>query len=249
MLTGLHRLVVPALLVGIVVAILISLGNWQMRRLAWKQDLIDNVTTRTLGPVVELPAAHYWSAMGPQAFRYRRYRLTGRFLHDFEAWVFTSLPNPRGPFGGPGYWIMTPFELHTGGIVWVNRGFAPQGRHSPPDRADPLLPEKADIVGLYRGDETPGLFIPSDTPDQNIFYARNTGNLSAAKGIRPPVAPFTIDLAAEFTPDRGLPQAGETRMQFPNRHLGYALTWYGLAVACIGVFILFARSRLGKNRT
>ena len=43
-----------------------------------------------------------------------------------------------------------------------------------------------------------------------------------------------------------LPTAGETRMTYPNDHLGYAITWYGLALTCLGVFAAFARGRLRR---
>ena len=55
------------------------------------------------------------------------------------------------------------------------------------------------------------------------------------------VAPFTID--AMDTPAGTLPQGGETRLVFPNRHLEYALTWYGLAGALADVFLVFSLSR------
>ena len=66
--------------------------------------------------------------------------------------------------------------------------------------------------------------------------------------LAPPVAPFTIDLVAAETPPGGLPQAGETRMVFTNSHLGYAITWYGLAAALAGVFASFAWTRLRGER-
>ena len=74
--------------------------------------------------------------------------------------------------------------------------------------------------------------------------AAEAAALSAAKGLAPPLAPFTIDLAWPFTPPGGLPQAGETRIRFVNNHLSYALTWYGLALAAFGVFAAFAVKRL-----
>jgi surfeit locus 1 family protein len=35
-----------------------------------------------------------------------------------------------------------------------------------------------------------------------------------------------------------------TRLELPNRHLEYALTWYGLAATLVGVYLAFAISRL-----
>jgi len=95
-----------------------------------------------------------------------------------------------------------------------------------------------------RPDDVRSAFTPDNSPQTNIFYRRSITALSAAKGVSPPVAPFSIDLTASFTPPGGLPQAGETRIRFANNHLSYALTWYGLALAAFGVFVAFAVMRL-----
>lgn len=233
-------LVLPAVCTLAVVAVLVLLGNWQMRRLAWKQDMIASAQTRPAEPVADLPAADAWPGLDIAALQFRPFRLTGRFDHGREAWVFTSLADPQGVEGGPGYWIVTPFVLSGGGTVWVNRGFAPQGRHEAPARSETLSDGHQTVAGLLRPDDARSAFTPDDSPQTNVFYRRNVAALSAAKDISPPVAPFTIDLAASFTPPGGLPQAGETRMRFANSHLNYALTWYGLALAAAGVFVAFA---------
>ncbi len=243
-----RALVVPAVFTLAVVTVLISLGNWQMRRLAWKDGLIASAQTRSAEPAADLPAADAWTGLNTAALQFRPFRLTGRFDHSREAWVFTSLANPKGTEGGPGYWIVTPFALSGGGTVWVNRGFAPHGRHGPTARSETLPDELQTIAGLLRPDDARSAFTPDDSPQTNIFYRRNVAALSAAKGVARPVAPFTIDLAASFTPPGGLPQAGETRMRFVNSHLKYALTWYGLALAAAGVFIAFAVKRLRGER-
>jgi surfeit locus 1 family protein len=240
----LRGLLLPGLLTVVALAILVSLGNWQVRRLAWKEDLVARATERPKGPVADLPAASEWPGLDVAEAEYRPYRLGGRFLHDKEALVFTSLSDPKGRYGGPGYWVVTPFSLEGGGTVLVNRGFAPQGRHLPSDRGETLSGSTQTVTGLLRPNETPNIFTPADKSETNIFYARNVAAIAAAKSLLPPVAPFTIDLVASETPSGGLPQAGETRMAFSNNHLQYAITWYGLAVALLGVFIGFAWTRL-----
>ena len=52
-------------------------------------------------------------------------------------------------------------------------------------------------------------------------------------------APFVIDQDAGQAPG-GLPQGGETVLEFPNSHLSYALTWFGLALALLSVFTTWA---------
>jgi surfeit locus 1 family protein len=225
-------------------SVLVGLGNWQMRRLAWKEDLIARVTERPLGPVRDLPAASDWAGFEIGAGEYRPYRLAGRFLYDVEALVFTSLPQPKGRFGGPGYWVVTPFRLASGGVVLVNRGFVPQDRRRREDRAAAPAVGPTSVVGLMRADEPRRLFLPQDRPAENLFFARNIGAIAAAKGLPGPVAPFSIDLLATETPPGGLPQAGETRVTFANNHLQYAITWYGLAAALVAVFAAVVRQRL-----
>jgi surfeit locus 1 family protein len=247
--TRLRPLILPAILTLAAVALLVSLGNWQVRRLAWKEALIASATERPKEPVQELPPAASWPALDISANEYRPFRLSGRFLHDKEALVFTSLgQGSRGPFRGPGFWVVTPFTLDAGGTVLVNRGFAPEGRQAPSDRGETLPAGRMTVAGLLRPNDEPHLFTPDNRPDENVFYTRNVAAISAAKGLAPPVAPFTIDLVASETPPGGLPQAGETRMSFSNNHLGYAITWYGLALAALAVFASLVWSRLQPGR-
>ncbi len=106
----------PALLALVGIAILVSLGNWQLRRLAWKEGLIAAATERPAEAVRDLPPVSAWPGLDPLGGdAYRPYSLAGRFLHDKEARVFTSLPDPRGSYGGPGFWVVTPFALSSGG--------------------------------------------------------------------------------------------------------------------------------------
>jgi surfeit locus 1 family protein len=171
--------------------------------------------------------------------------MTGHFLHEQYALVFTSLSDARGEYSGPGYWVVTPFMLDTGGTVLVNRGFVPQGWEQPARRdGEALDGGPTSVTGLLRPNEEPNLFTPDDRTPDSIFFARNIEAIALAKELDAPVAPFTIDLIASETPPGGLPQAGETRFFFTNNHLQYALTWYGLAVALLAVFAAFAWRRL-----
>ena len=239
-------LLLPGLAVLAALVVLVGLGNWQMDRLAWKEALIARAISGPTQPVRDLPPPAEWQRLPVEELEYRPFRLAGRLLHEEEAHVFTSLPDPAGPYGGPGYWIVTPLALEGGGIVLVNRGFAPHGRHEPASRGEDLAEGPVEVVGLLRPDETRTWLTPADQPEKSLFYARSVAAIAGAKGLTPPVAPFTFDLVAEATPPGGLPQAGETRMQFANNHLQYALTWYGIAAALAAIFAAFAWQRLRR---
>lgn len=88
-------------------------------------------------------------------------------------------------------------------------------------------------------------FTPGDDVAGNAWFSRDPKLYATAYGApSPDVAPYIID--ADFDPSLpgGLPQGGETVVDFPNSHLGYAITWFGLALALAGVFVAFAVGRL-----
>ena len=68
---------------------------------------------------------------------------------------------------------------------------------------------------------------------------------------RAPVsAPFFVEQeAATGAPVPGVwPRPGVTDLKLANRHLEYALTWWGLAATLIGVYLAFAWTRFKALR-
>ena len=233
-------LLVPSLVALASLAVLVSLGVWQLQRLAWKEDLIAKAAARATAPAQALPPESAWPSLAPQDYEFRRVRLAGRFLHDREVHVFAALPERAGRFGGPGYRVFTPLTLAEGAVVFVNRGFVPMDRKDPATRKAGQVEGPVEITGLMRAPDRPGLFTPDPDPARNTWFVRDPSAMAHAAGLGR-VAPFYVD-AAESAPG-GLPQGGETRLVFPNPHLGYALTWFGLAAVLMVMFGLWVRSR------
>lgn len=236
-------LVLVTILAAIAFALLIGLGTWQVERLAWKEALIARVEDRLAAPP-EPPPPPPWDDLDLADVDYRRVDLTGRFLPG-EALVYTVLSDARGPLSGPGYWVVSPFLVGDAWVVLVNRGFVPvAGRgpaaHPPPPEGDVTLD------GIARGADPPGLFTPSPDRAHGVWFVRDAAELAPAFDLPAgaPLAPFTVDASAAATPPGGLPQAGETRSVFPNSHLQYAVTWYGLALALAAVYGLYVVQRL-----
>jgi surfeit locus 1 family protein len=158
-------LILPGALALAAFAMLVSLGNWQVSRLAWKEALIERVSERpTLDPLtVEeelLGAAHDDSFFN--AFEYRRARLVGHYDASGEVLVFTALSDAKGPFSGPGYWVFTPScRLTAGQLVYINRGFVPEDRKRTYE-APPVGGET--VEGLIRVPEKGSWF----TPEANV---------------------------------------------------------------------------------
>ncbi len=223
---------VPALVV------LVGFGNWQMDRLYWKQGLVELVAARTAREPVEIPARDTWPGLDPRPLEYTPVKVTGRFDHSREFHLFTSLSRPvAGRYKGPGYLVYTRFELDGGGSVLVNRGFVPDRLKDPATRPSGQVTGMREITGLIRSSETQALFVPDNDVAGNVWYYRDLGAMAALLG-RNDVAPFILDQRARAIPG-GLPQSGETRLVFKNTHLQYAVTWYGLALCLIGVYVAY----------
>ena len=57
------------------------------------------------------------------------------------------------------------------------------------------------------------------------------------------VVPFYVE--ADATPNPGgWPKGGVTRLDLPNRHLEYAITWFGIGCTLIGVYAVFIRRKV-----
>lgn len=241
-----REIVIAGLLTLAGLTVLIGLGVWQLERLQWKQNLISMVQSRSEAPATDVPPPAEWQGLESEDYEYRAVRLSGTFLHDHEAHVYGALSEPRGRFGGPGWWVMTPMELTSGGIVIINRGFVPEARKDPATREEGQVEGPVRIEGLMRAPEAQGPFVPDDDPARNMWFTKDPARIAAAHRLEGPVAPFFVD-ARGLAPG-GLPQGGETRLVFRNDHLGYAITWFGLAAALAGVFAFWARARLVATR-
>jgi surfeit locus 1 family protein len=234
-----RSLVAPGLAAVVAFAILVSLGNWQMRRLAWKEGLLAQMATRAAAAPQDAPAPQDWARLAPQDYEFLRVRLRGVFDHGREALLF----HPAGGVARePGYLVLTPLRLPSGAHVFVNRGFAPQSLADPAARAQGRVAGEVEIVGLMRSPEPRGAFTPPDQPDKRLWHARDPAAMAAALGVAQ-AAPFTIDAEGEAAPG-GWPRPEPVLRNVPNNHLSYALTWYGLALTLMGVFAVFAWRRL-----
>jgi surfeit locus 1 family protein len=234
---ALRGLILPALVALAGIAILTSLGVWQLHRLAWKDALIARIEARSKAAPVPLPPERDWPALKPEEYEYRHVVLRGRFDRR-EALVFRgSGPEPGE---GPGYFVLTPLILPDGAAVIVNRGFVPNAAKEAAMHAAP--PGEATVTGLMREPEPRNFFTPADRPEKNQWFTRDPGAIAAHFGLTR-AAPFSVD--ADYSGDaKALPHGGTTVIAFPNNHLAYALTWFGLAAALAGVFGAWAWRRL-----
>ncbi|KAB2920252.1 MAG: SURF1 family protein [Hyphomicrobiaceae bacterium] len=235
-------LIWPTLLSILGLAVLLSLGTWQVQRKAWKDGLQARIAARAKAEPVPLSQVlQIWRETGD--VEYLHVRLTGRFAHGREQHVYAI--DERA---GPGFHIYTPLEATARQLVLVNRGFVPSAMKEPSRRPAGQLAGEITLTGVVRLPVPRGMFTPKSEPDRNMFYWPDymgmlSGARGAAEGDVAPVA-FFVEADADPANPGGWPKGGVTRLMLSNRHLEYALTWYGLAATLIGVYFAFAAGRL-----
>lgn len=216
-------------------ALLIALGSWQLHRLEWKNALIAKVETRVTSPPIPFEDALRRAEAG-EDMEYAPVRLTGRYLLREEARVFGSYE------GAPGHYFFTPVETAPDDVVYVNLGFAPQSvEEFEITDSDAFSP--AEITGLFRTAErvTPpaSWFRTTDHSLDGLWFVRNPALFADHAGLT--TVPYYIDSFA--VEGQAWPKGGTTRLTFNNRHLEYALTWFGLAATLFGVWLAFSLPR------
>jgi surfeit locus 1 family protein len=201
----------------------IELGNWQVRRLAWKRDLITRVDQRVHASPIAPPTPDQWSKVNAEADEYRHVQVTGKFLHDRQTLIWAASDE------GSGYFVVTPLQLADGSIVLVNRGFAPEGWCGRDGQCAPGPSGPVTVTGLLRMSEPSGLFRHND-PAHNSWYTRDVPAIAAARGLTH-AAPYFIDQdAMQGASADAWPKGGTTVINFPNNHLSYLITWYLMAL-------------------
>ena len=215
-------------------AALVGLGLWQLDRRDEKAVLIDRIESRIVAAPVAMPA----SIVDPAEWDYRRVVVRGAFLHERELYL-----TGRTHRGRVGVDVMVPLRLSgLGGgysYVLVNRGWVPTAGPN----LGPLAVARPDgdvvLTGVLRLPGERGWMQPDNEPANNRWFWIDLPAMAEAAGL-PRVAPLLLEAAADQ--DAGdYPIGGRTRIDLPDNHLRYAITWFGLAAALLAVYVIFQR--------
>lgn len=223
----------PGLTVATLIAfaILMALGFWQLNRLHQKEALLAAIHAGLAGDTRPLPAA----VADPAPWAYKRVTVTGTFDHGREMHWFA--PSVRDEVG---YHVLTPLIRTDGVAVLVDRGWVPEAMRDAATRPRGQLAGVVTVTGIARIPRKPAFFVPAPRPERREWFGIDLAAMSKTAGY--PLAPLVVE--ADATPNPGgLPMGGQTRVQIPNDHLQYAVTWFGFAATLIVIYIVYVRRR------
>ena len=228
----------PTLITVPAVLVLIGLGTWQVQRLYWKEALIAERQAGFTGPVTP------WSEAAnrlPQLY-WHRVSASGQFLNDRELVLAARSMN-----GNAGYHIVTPFAIEGGPVLLVDRGWVPLDRKDPATRSQGQLEGTVSVTGILRPGHQKNWLTPDNEPDKNFWFWIDIPAMARAARVQDRVVQDGF-LEADAMPNPGgFPIGGQTRINLPNDHLQYAITWYALAGALIVIYFLYSTGAVGAE--
>jgi surfeit locus 1 family protein len=215
-----------------IVVFALGLAVWQMERREWKWGILDRIALNQAAapmPFDELVKGD------PLRREYGRVRIAGTLLNDHEYYLAA-----RSQKDDVGLQIITPLKMDDGTIVLFDRGFVPSENKDPKTRAAGQIAGRVELIGLLRRSQVKRQFAPDNDPDKNFWFHVDVPLMRKMAGGTPDPVLDAFFLEADATPNPGgLPVGGQTRLDIPNDHLQYAITWFLIAMAGIGVYLAY----------
>ncbi len=221
----------PSVAFVLVFPVLLSLGAWQMDRAKQKQNLVER---RAETEVAQLLRVDRYTQLG-ESDRYRPAVVRGRYLRE-QQWLLDN----RTYHGQAGYHVFTPFRVDGDdqATLLVNRGWVSVGASRKYLPRLEVTSEPVTLQGRFDSPASVGLVIGevplSSVADRVVVQSLDIAALANEKGIDLLRYALVIDegqpggLQYDWSP---IPEMG------PEKHLGYAVQWFGLAVALLIIYI------------
>ncbi len=206
----------------VMTAVPVGLGIWQVKRLAWKEDILRGIEARILADPVEVPLSP-----DPVGDRYLPVTATGR-LGEEEVHVLVSRKQL-----GAGYRIITALDTGSRRFL-LDRGFVQDDEKDAPRALHDVT-----VIGNLHWPDDRTSATPENDRNNNIWFARDIPELAADLGTEPILVVARSDTGDGIEP---MPVGTEG---IPNDHLQYAITWFSLAAVWLGmtVFLLWRIKR------
>ena len=155
---------------------------------------------------------------------------------------------PETPPAGRKRWLAITSFVIVAAIVgiglWLSRQSGPDQVQAMVDADEIIVSAKVagrvELTGIVRRNQERRQFAPENAPDKNVWFFVDVPLMRKLAGAAPDPKLDAFFLEADAAPNPGgVPMGGQTRLDIPNDHLQYAITWFLLALALAGVYLAY----------
>ena len=223
----------PTVTTAITVLLVMSLGFWQLARLQWKNEMLREIDARLHMPPIDMTASHPTKEIDWKNLEYRQVIIKGNWLslHGFKMM-------PRTYEGQVGYHLILPMRLAGNQIIFVNRGFVPE--------TAAILPPPEEKVFAVQGvlkipEDHKKWAIPENVPSKGVWTWTDLAAMRHEIGVNSaaPMILYETRVEAQET----YPIGGQLPVPVYNRHRQYALIWFALAIAFMGIWMIASKPK------
>ena len=221
------------------IALLISLGRWQLRRADEKRVLFDSFAAGSDATLqIDLGTPHLR--------RYQHVEAGGRYDQTRQVLIDNMMNGERA-----GYFVITPFALSGGGWLLVNRGWVPLGASRAERPAIPVGGDARRVRGRADNMPSPGIQMGIKAPLAPPYP------VVAGFPSRDDIARLLGETSWTSAADLVLLDAGEPDGYVrnwsapgfpPMRHIAYAVQWFALALTLAVIYIVVNLRRDPQGR-
>lgn len=232
--TAMKSKLIPTLISVFCFGLCCYLGAWQLQRLDYKNYKLSSIENAINSEAQSI------DNLKQDNLTYTKIKIKGRFLPDSKnLYVFArQKANNREQ----GYIVLSPFQMTNGKNILVSRGIT-----SDSNRVKISNPtEEVEVNGILLNSEVPQRFDPNNVPDRELWFIINLPQISTyfSKDFG---QYYLMQLSKEQ--DQHIAQfLPEKLLKIYNPHLGYAITWFGIAIAIAVIYIASVHPHLLQCR-
>ena len=220
----------PSIFSFFVFVMLLSFGTWQVKRLYWKEALIERYLEQSQSNPVVNPSDLKTNNIN----EFKSIQFKGNFLHENEIYITGKTYE-----GNAGFHVVTPLILDDGRVILINRGWVSEDYRDPAKRAFSLIDGRVSVAGILRRPGVKGYFVPENDPQNGFWFTLVPSQINRHLGLGDTAIDQFYADALRTSDVVTLPIAAKTKLNLRNAHLSYAITWYGIALSLIGVYLAF----------
>ncbi|MDC0632640.1 SURF1 family protein [Candidatus Pelagibacter ubique] len=196
------------------ISVFLALGSWQIIRLNWKLELINQIESSLKDIPVNLSNSKHKNYL----------RIKTRGSIDFEKQIYLYSLNEKGK---PGFEVINPLKVGNNNYL-LNRGWIPFNKKE--DETINVIDENY-INGVLRKQIKPNMFKPENDLSENYWFTLDRDDIFKFTGKN--FSPYVIYLSG----NNEFPNPKSITANISNNHKKYALTWFSLAISILLIYL------------